>query len=116
MTHHIKKTIAVLVIGLITGFSSQAKTFENPNKIVIADASKVIKEHVKFPNLIMNFNQNEKINVVFTVNEQGQVNLVIANTQNLILKQAIENQFAKLTLSQLKPNNAYSIMFNFKTI
>src|SRR5690349_9212025 len=116
----LKKSIALLAAGIFVSFNIQAKDNEHPDyftkAIVIADATKTIKDHVKFPNLMMNFNQEEKVNVVFTVNEAGQVNLVIANTSNEILKKAIETQFKKLTLNQLKANNAYSIQFNFKTI
>ena len=72
--------------------------------------------NLKFPNLIMNFNQVEKVNVLFTVNETGEVNLVVANTANETLKKSIESQFMKLKLNNLKANNAYSIVFNFKTI
>lgn len=112
----IKKSIFILAAGLLFSFNSQAKDNETLKAILIADASKTIKEHVKFPNLLLNFNEEEKVNVVFTVNEAGQVNLVIANTSNEILKKAIETQFMKLTLQHLKANNAYSIQFNFKTV
>lgn len=111
-----KRTIAIIVAGVLLSFNIQAKENEKPTSIIIADASKTIKEHVKFPNLMLNFNQEEKVNVVFTVNEAGQINLVVANTTNEILKKSIETQFMKLTLNHLKANNAYSIQFNFKTI
>lgn len=116
MKTRIKKSVFILAAGLLFTLNSQAKDNETPKSILIADASKTIKEHVKFPNLMLNFNKEEKVNVVFTVNETGQVNLVIANTTNEILKKAIETQFMKLTLQHLKANNAYSIQFNFKTI
>lgn len=111
-----KKSIVIIVTGVLFSFNIQAKENEKPTSIIIADAGKTIKEHVKFPNLMLNFNQVEKVNVVFTVNETGQVNLVVANTTNEILKKSIETQFMKLTLNHLKANNAYSIQFNFKTI
>lgn len=112
----ITKSVFILAAGLLFSFNSQAKDNETPKAILMAGVSKTIKEHVKFPNLMLSFNQEEKVNVVFTVNEAGQVNLVIANTTNEILKKAIETQFVKLTLPNLKANNAYSIQFNFKTI
>ena len=93
-----------------------AKSNENPKSVLISDANKTIKEHIKFPNLLMHFNEEEKVNVVFTVNEIGEVNLVIANTANESLKKSIEGQFMKLKLNKLKANNAYSVVFNFKTI
>lgn len=111
----IKKSIAILAAGVLFSFNVKANDNE-PKTITIAETNKTIKEYVKFPNLMLNFSKEEKVNVVFTVNETGHVNLVIANTTNEILKKSIETQFMKLTLNHLKANNAYSIQFNFKTI
>ena len=110
------KTIIIITAGLFLSMNVNAKDNENPKSVLIADASKTIKEHIKFPNLLMDFNKEEKVNVVFTVNEIGNVNLVVANTTNENLKKSIETQFAKLKLSNLKANNTYSVVFNFKTI
>jgi hypothetical protein len=116
MKKNLKKTIAILAAGFLFSFNINAKENENPKTVIIADANKTIKEHIKFPNLLMNFNHAEKVNVLFTVNETGQVNLVVANTTNETLKKSIELQFMKLKLNNLKANNAYSVVFNFKTI
>ena len=112
----IKKSIIVFATGLLMSLTAKAGGTEPSKNILISDASKSIKDHVKFPNLLLNYKHEEIVNVVFTVNNEGQVNLVIANTSNEILKKAIETQFLKLVLKQLKANNAYSIQFNFKTI
>lgn len=112
----LNKTIILLTAGLFFSININAKGNENPKSIIISDASKTIKEHIKFPNLLMHFNEEEKVNVVFTVNEIGEVNLVVANTANESLKKSIEAQFMKLKLNKLKANNAYSVVFNFKTI
>ena len=111
-----RKTTLVIATGLIIGLSSFTHTPATPKTIEIDMVVKTIKDHVKFPNFSINGIQQEKVNVIFTVNETGQVNLVIANTGNVSLKRTIEEQFLKLTLKQLKANNAYSIQFNFKTI
>lgn len=111
-----KKSITIIVTGLLLSFSVSANENENPKTLIITDASKTIKEHIKFPNLLMSFNHEEKVNVLFTVNELGQVNLVIANTVNEMLKKSIETQFMKLKMNNLKANNAYSVVVNFKTI
>lgn len=111
-----KKTIIMVTAGLFLSMNIHAKGNENPKSILISDANKTIKEHIKFPNLLMHFNADEKVNVVFTVNEIGEVNLVIANTTNESLKKSIETQFMKLKLNKLKANNAYSVVLNFKTI
>ena len=112
----IKKSVIVFATGLLMSLTARAGGNEPPKNISISGASKTIKDHVKFPNLLLDFSNEEKVNVVFTVNEEGRVNLVIANTSNEILKKSIETQFSKLVLKQLKANNAYSIQFNFKTI
>lgn len=111
-----KKSILLLTAGLFFSFTISAKDNETPKSVLITDASKTIKEHITFPDLLMHFNQDEKVNVVFTVNEIGEVNLVIANTANETLKKSIETQFTKLKLNNLKANNAYSVILNFKKI
>jgi len=111
-----KKTIILVTAGLFLSMNINAKDNENPKSVLIADANKIIKEHIKFPNLLMHFNEEEKVNVVFTVNETGDVNLVIANTPNETLKKSIEAQFMKLKMDKLKANNAYSVVLNFKKI
>ena len=110
----IKKSITMLAIGFL--FSLNLKANENPKTIMLSETNKAIKERIKFPNLLWHFNQEEKVNVVFTVDEVGKVNLVIANTPNDSLKKLIESQFMKLKLENLKADNAYSVVFNFKTI
>jgi len=111
-----KKSLILVATGLLFSMNINAKGGENPKSVLISDASKSIKEHIKFPNLLLHFNQEEKVNVVFTVNENGEVNLVVANTTNETLKKSIEQQFFKLKLNKLKANNAYSVVLNFKTI
>ena len=112
----LKKSIAFLAVGILFSLNTSAKVEGTPKTVVVEDSNKTIKEQIKFPNLCMDFNKEEKVNVVFTVNETGNINLVVANTTNDKLKKSIETQFAKLKLSNLKANNAYSVVFNFKTI
>jgi hypothetical protein len=87
----------------------------NGNEIAI-ETEKTIKEHVKFPKLILPIQQQQKIEVVFTTSENGNVNFVFAKTDNKEAKAEIEKQFAKLNLNKLKANVAYSVVLNFKTI
>ncbi len=110
-----KRSFMLIASGLLICISTVARAGETP-LTTEGDAAKIIKEHIKFPNFTIYTAHEEKVNVVFTVNENGSVNLVIANTTNVDLKRSIEKQFLKLTLKQLKANNAYSIQFNFKTI
>jgi PadR family transcriptional regulator PadR len=76
------KTIIMITASLFLSMNINAKDNENPKSVLISDATKTIKEHIKFPNFLIHFNEEEKVNVVFTVNETGEVNLVIANTAN----------------------------------
>ncbi|MBI3519092.1 MAG: hypothetical protein HY062_07010 [Bacteroidetes bacterium] len=115
----VKRSLVLLATGIFLSINSNASENEKPKsttRLSVTEAHQTIKEHIKFPNLLMHFDQEEKVNVVFTVNESGEVNLVVANTSNDILKKSIESQFLKLKLNNLKANNAYSIVFNFKTI
>lgn len=111
----INKSIIIISTGILFSLNSFANTNENPKTDFISNANKTIKEHIVFSTLAMDLKTSENVNVVFTVNETGQVNLVIANTKNEILKQSIESQFKKLKLNHLIANNAYSVVFNFKT-
>lgn len=112
----IKKTMIILVSGLLISFNSSAKNKNSINTSNTINSVSEIKNHFIFPSFVQDANQIESVNVVFTVNETGNVNLVIANTTNLILKQSIESQFSKLKFTQFKANNAYGIDFKFKTI
>lgn len=80
----------------------------------LKEVSKTISASLHFPAELKKTGTEEKVNVVFTVDANGEVNLVIADAANPILKQSIEQQFRKLTLAGLKPNNAYSVILNFK--
>lgn len=80
------------------------------------ETTKTIKEHVKFPKLILPVKQSEKVEVIFTTSDNGKVNFVLAKTENKFIKNEIEKQFQNLTLNKLKSNVAYSIVFNFKTL
>jgi hypothetical protein len=111
----LKKSMALLVVGILFSLNISAKENGTPKTVIIEDANKIIKEHIKFPDLLT-FKKEERVNVVFTVNEAGNVNLVVVNTVNENLKKSIESQFMKLKLNNLKANNAYSVIFNFKTI
>ncbi len=105
---------ATALVALTLGsFFLQAS---NGSEISI-ETGKTIKEHVKFPKLILPVqHQDQKVEVVFTTSENGNVDFVLAKTDNKEVKAEIEKQFSKLNLSKLKANVAYSVVLNFKTI
>ncbi len=105
------KVTAILALTL-SAFLIKAKT----NNEVAVETEKTIKQHVKFPQLILPVQKNEKVEIVFTTGTNGKVDFVLAKTENEILKKELEKQFLGLTLNKLKSNVAYSIVFNFKTI
>ncbi len=72
-----------------------------------------IRERIQLPESLKKSGFNEKVKVVFTVNEQGNVNHAIAATTNPELKKNIEKQFLALTLNGLKANVANSIVISF---
>ncbi len=109
----LKKAFSFLVAGVICSFSAIAN--DTNSNFDFTETSKEIKNNIKFASSYTT-HSSEKVNVVFTVDESGKVNCVIANTDNKQLKQTIEKQFEHLILKQLKANNAYSIQFNFKTL
>ncbi len=113
----LKKGLLAMLSGILIGTSAMAAPAgEKPMGADAESASRTIKESIKFPNL-NTYNVSEaRVNVVFTVDEAGRVNLVVANTENQGLRKFIEEQFLTLSLKQLKANNAYSIQFNFKTL
>lgn len=106
-----KKSAIICLLGLLT-FNTHAKD-KNNNKIEINSVNEV-KNYLMFPN-IFNNNYTEEAKVVFTVNDRGNVDLVIANTNNKVLKKSIEEQFLKLKFNNLSSNNTYNINFKFKS-
>lgn len=111
----IRKSALALATGLCVFFSSPIKASEAPNKLIVVNSIEEIKHHISFNELQLK-GTSEIVKVVFTVNELGVVDLVIANTNNQLIKQSIEKQFSNLVFENLKTNHTYGIQFNFKTI
>ncbi len=61
-------------------------------------------------------NTDIKVEVLFTTDVNGKVDLAIANTNDQTLKKEIEKNFMKLTLKDTKPNVCYSITLKLITI
>lgn len=112
ITNKIVKAGAVIILTL-SAFIIKANTLD---EIAAEETEKTIKQHVKFPQLILPVSKTEKVEIVFTTAENGKVDFVLVKSENEILKKELEKQFLALTLPKLKSNVAYSIVFNFKTI
>jgi hypothetical protein len=119
------KTINSLKIILLCGltFSSLIAMSNNTlptNTVNPRNAERTIKNYFKFPQVLLphlnDAKTENKVEVVFTTNQRGLVNFVIAKTQNQILKEEIEKQFLKLTLPDLKKDVAHSVLLKFETL
>ncbi len=114
------KLSTVLGFVFLSGVALASGSHENENLLTgeagIIETQKKIKQHISFPNIILPLNKTEKVEVVFTTAENGKVNFVLAKTSNDMLKKQIEKQFAEMTLTKIKSNVAYSIVFNIKKI
>ena len=103
----IKKTSLIIGLCLFACFAN-AKS-KKGNKM--AETEKTIKESIVFTAPI----SNQKVEILFTTNTNGDVNFVLAKTDDVDLKNKIEKQFSQLHLTKLKTDVVHSIILNFKT-
>lgn len=80
------------------------------------ETEKTIKDYFKFPQIVMPVNASQKVEVLFTTNQNGHVDFVLAKTDDQNLRAEIEKQFSKLDLKKLKSNVVHSITLNIKTV
>jgi hypothetical protein len=109
-----KKALIICLLGLLN-LKTQAKENTNHNSIIEINSINEVKNYFMFPNVFNTNNYSEQAKVVFTINENGNVDLVLAETDNKILKKSIEEQFLKLKFNHLSTNNTYTINFKFKS-
>lgn len=116
----------MMKLGAVLGFvflSSAALALGNDGnenlpagQASIIETQQTIRQHISFPNIILPIGKTEKVEVVFTTDDKGKVNFVIAKTENEVLKKQIEKQFSEMILTKIKSNVAYSIVFNIKKV
>lgn len=100
------KLLCVIAVFITTNaFAGDSKAILNTN------AQKVILEGIT-----AKAQRSEKVEVVFTTDEHGRVNLAIAKTGSSELRKQIEKDFLNMKFDNLQPNNAYSITLNFKLV
>lgn len=75
--------------------------------------SKQVKQLIKAPAALQKTPHSQTITVLFSVNENGQVNDVFAKTNDLRVKTDLEQQFRHMTLKGLAPAVMNSIDINF---
>jgi hypothetical protein len=107
------KTILKTALFLSLSFSSfSAFPSLSPDQQLISETEKIIRESVKLPSEL----SNQKVQILFTTDENGQVNFAMAKTDDMKAKQAIEKQFYALRFTKLQKDVVHSAMINFKTI
>lgn len=79
-----------------------------------ASTEKQIQKQLNVNCTGLNAEEQTKVDVIFTTNEEGKVNLVIAKTENNEIRKEIEKNFSKLVLSKVKPNVCYGVTLNIK--
>jgi hypothetical protein len=107
------KTIIKTALFLSLSFFSLS-TFPShtPNQQIISETEKIIRRNVKLPSEL----SNQKVQILFTTNDDGQVNFVMAKTDNVKTKEVIEKQFYSLRFANLQKDVVHSAVINFKII
>ncbi len=102
-----KKLSLILAISISSLFANA--NVKTPNVI-----SNEIQEGIKIEKQFLN--QNQKVEILFTTNQNGDVNFALAKTNNTNLKLELEKQFSLLNFKALKSETVYSIVLNIKII
>ena len=112
------KLILALLLSLfmIQGLSAAY----HPPKNETNESTKSIHHYFKFPHILMpNLAKTKlesvKVEVLFTTNQKGEVNFVLAKTDQVELKKEIENQFLKLSFKNIKCDIVNSVTLTIKT-
>jgi hypothetical protein len=82
---------------------------KTPNSI-----STEIQENIKLEKQVVT--KNERVEVLFTTNQNGDINFVMVKTENKALKGEIEKQFSSFNFKTLKSETVHSIILNIKLI
>jgi hypothetical protein len=116
-----KITKLILVAGFtFSGFMISANTTPVETKKA-KETEKTIRDYFKFPGILiplheLNKTEAQKVEVLFTTDQNGNINFVLAKTVRRDLKAEIEKQFLKLHLIGLQRDVVHSVVLNFKTL
>lgn len=84
------------------------------------ETEKTIHDYFKFPKILIprleEKGRMNKVEVLFTTDQNGNVNFVLAKTVDPALRSEIEKQFAGLRLKKVKQNVVHSVVLSFRTI
>lgn len=76
------------------------------------EAEKEIKEKIHINQQFLN--NEDKVEILFTTDEKGEVNFALARTNNEMLRKEIEKQFHSLHFTKMKKDVVNSVTLNFK--
>jgi len=106
-----KTVITKTFFGALAVLSLNIKASTSPD---INSQKEFIQHSVKFPESCDA--KNQKVEVLFTTNETGKVNFVLAKTDDKNLKQNLEKQFYNMRFTGMKQNVVNSVVLSFKII
>jgi hypothetical protein len=107
MSKTIKSSFTVAAVLIALG--GVAGNSNNTNN----SAEKIIQTKIHIGQTV--YGTDNKVEILFTTNEKGEVNFALAKTENKNLKKEIEKQFQTLHFTQLKKDAVNSVILNFKT-
>lgn len=112
--------LALLAVFTLSTLIISANTLPAETKKA-KDTEKTIKDYFKFPGILipmhsLNKAETEKVEVLFSTDQKGDINFVLAKTSKPELKAEIEKQFLKLHLTKLKHDVVHSVVLNFRTL
>lgn len=99
----INRIIIVAVLFLFIAETGMGRPLENS----------AIKKEIQ-SNLHIKTLKPDRVDVMFTTDDFGRVNLAIANAKDSHLKHSIEKSFMRLKFENLVPNNCYSVVLDIK--
>lgn len=81
---------------------------------------KTIQTYFKFPSFLLpqaeqKTIQSRKVEVLFTTDKNGDVNFVLAKTNDNDLRKEVENQFYQLRLPKVPAEVVHSVVLDFRT-
>lgn len=76
--------------------------------------SEEIQDNIKLEKQMVT--KNERVEVLFTTNQNGNVDFVMAKSDNKALRAEIEKQFSGFNFKTLKSETVHSIILNIKLI
>jgi hypothetical protein len=104
-----------LMFIFITGFTSHAS---NPVMAPAENLQKVIKETLKYPEQAIKNGYTGSVDVIFTVDEEGKINIKNTYADNPEIEKIVKEQLARVCCKGVKTptNEHYKITITFKFI